>query len=367
MNSINTKDNCPPHSSQHFSVALKNMVWIVVATSALLSLASSYAHAWFDAEKAEKYIRKYEHITEKLKVKYVTVKVKYPKDTPLRAPDAKKFIDEGIINFYYRVPHFYNSEAKRKYRVMVYFGYPNLTGESHIAGNHINFNDWADTNDIFIISFSGHNISDWYEPQKWSGKALISALELLGKMYNIKTNKLLFYGFSGGSQASNLFAAWAPKRTIAFVAQGCGVFPKKPKPNMRTVPGLVTCGDADIVRYIISRRFVRKSRDVGVNVIFKSFPNEDHTVSDKSVNLAKTFMLYHHEKNIDDLGIEKIEKSGEEKISFVGDDIDGVYYKEGALELNFISPVDKVYLPNKKIADAWGEPAPTSMLLIKDD
>ena len=40
----------------------------------------------------------------------------------------------------------------------------------------------------------------------------------------------------------------------AWVSHACGVF-HEPTGRMKDTPGLVTCGDADQARYIISRNF----------------------------------------------------------------------------------------------------------------
>ena len=59
----------------------------------------------------------------------------------------------------------------------------------------------------------------------------------------------------------------------AWVSHACGVF-HEPSERMKDVPGMVTCGDADTIRYVISREFVDSCRRIGVNIIWKSFPNK---------------------------------------------------------------------------------------------
>ena len=146
----------------------------------------------------------------------------------------------------------------------------NNYGKADAAGR-MGWGKWCDENEIFIVS-PWLNYDNYWEPEKWSGRALQTALDRLKRDYNICTTKLLFYGYSAGSQASNLFPAWRPEWARAWVSHACGVF-HEPTTRMRGVPGLVTCGDADISRYIISRNFVEKARLKGVDIIWKSFPN----------------------------------------------------------------------------------------------
>ena len=70
---------------------------------------------------------------------------------------------------------------------------------------------------------------------------------------------------------------------------------------MKDIPGLVTCGDADTARYIISRNFVERSRRKGINIIWKSFPNHPHDVPPDSLKLARAFLTYYHELYKEDL------------------------------------------------------------------
>ena len=113
------------------------------------------------------------------------------------------------------------------------------------------------------------------------------------------------------------------------------------------VPGLVTCGDADSVRYVISRAFVENARRKGVDVIWKSFPNHPHDVPPESLRLAREFLAFA-------IADRRKADAGE---SFVGDDQDGVYYSAFSAEAEFVSPLDRVLLPSRAIADAWGKPA----------
>ena len=126
---------------------------------------------------------------------------------------------------------------------------------------------------------------------------------------------------------------------------------------MRRVAGLVTCGDADTARYVLSREFVGKYRSLGMPVVWKSFPNHPHDVPPGSIRLAKEFLAHNHWSHLEDLGgtPRRAEQS-----TFVGDDSDGVYYRAGSVEAADIMSEDRVELPSESVAAAWGSPGRTS-------
>ena len=175
-----------------------------------------------------------------------------------RAPENK------LAMFQYRVPRGYDANRGETYRVLVIFGGRNTDGKADVSGR-MGWGEWSDDNGIFLIC-PGFQNDDYWEPKEWSGKALQQALSRLKKKYNICTTKLLFYGYSAGSQCSNLFPAWRPQLTRAWVSHACGVF-HEPTARMRFVAGLVTCGDADHARYVISRNFVENCRKKGINIL----------------------------------------------------------------------------------------------------
>ncbi len=255
------------------------------------------------------------------------------------------------VTVYYRVPKNYDGKRQESYRVMVIFGGRNNTGKAD-AGGRLGWGPWADELGIFLVS-PGFKDDNYWEPREWSGKVLASALSEIKKKYNIHPEKMLFYGYSAGSQCSNLFPAWRPEWARAWVSHACGVF-HEPNARMRTIPGLVTCGDADISRYIISRNFVENSRKKGVNIIWKSFPNHPHDVPPDSLKLARAFLGYYHTLFIDDLrgfGGRNPRITNE---TFIGDDLENTYYPAASPKARNILPEDRVYLPSQELADAWG-------------
>ena len=243
--------------------------------------------------------------------------------------------------FWYHVPAKYDAKRKKPYPVLVYFGGRNCKGKDEASGK-LGWSDWADANGAFLVC-PGFQDDNYWEPEKWSGQALLDALAALKRKYRIDDSKICYYGYSAGSQAANLFPAWRPGRCRAWVSHACGVF-HEPKATMRGVPGLVTCGDADSARYVISRAFVEKARRKGVDVIWKSFPNHPHDVPPDSLRLARAFLSHCISG-----------KKGEEV--FIGDDQDDVFYPAKSAEAEFVNPVDRVSLPSRTIAEAWGKPA----------
>ena len=128
---------------------------------------------------------------------------------------------------------------------------------------------------------------DYWEPQKWSGKALEDALTELAKRTHRKNFTLLYYGYSAGGQSANLFYAWQPKQVIAWGAHGCGVWcdpAKIPTP----CPALITCGIQDKERWEISRNFVQRAGESGWRRTWCDLPG-DHEFSPAALQLAHSF------------------------------------------------------------------------------
>lgn len=264
-----------------------------------------------------------------------------------RAPSNK------IVTFWYRIPSSYQEKNNRSYRVLVLFGGRNTKGKAEVSGK-LGWPKWADEHEVFLVS-PGFTDDNYWEPKAWSGPALMKALKLIQKKYNICADKLMFYGYSAGSQCSNLFPAWKPENARAWVSHACGVF-HEPTGRMRGVPGLVTCGDADTTRYILSRAFVENCRKKGINIIWKSFPNHPHDVPPDSLKLARAFLAYYHELYLSDLGESSMRKI-QQKVLFVGDDQEGKFYPADSPKARNVLREDRVCFPALEIASAWGKPA----------
>ena len=227
---------------------------------------------------------------------------------PTKAPHNQE------ATFWYHVPAKYDAKRKKPYPVLVYFGGRNCKGKDEASGK-LGWSDWADENGAFLVC-PGFQDDNYWSPEAWSGQALFDALAALKRKYRIDDSKICYYGYSAGSQAANLFPAWRPGRCRAWVSHACGVF-HEPKATMRGVPGLVTCGDA---------------------------ANHPHDVPPDSLRLARAFLSH----------CISGKKGGE---VFIGDDQDDVFYPAKSAEAEFVNPVDRVSLPSRTIAEAWGKPA----------
>ena len=266
-------------------------------------------------------------------------------EIPTRAPN------NPLVKVWYRVPSSYDPSRRERHRVLVLFGGRNADGRPEVSGR-LGWTAWADLNGVFLVAPTLRDDAYW-EPKAWSGRALLDALDALAAKFRVATRGLLFYGYSAGSQAANLFPAWRPDLCRAFASHACGVF-HEPSPKMRGVAGLVTCGDADTARYVLSRRFADGCRALGVPVVWKSFPNRPHDVPEGSVRLAKEFFVHHHWTHPEDLGGAPLPPSSAP--SFVGDDADGTYHPAGSPEAADVMPEDRVELPSAAVAAAWGAP-----------
>ncbi|MHB9138852.1 MAG: hypothetical protein ACYC4Q_05565 [Victivallaceae bacterium] len=274
-------------------------------------------------------------------VKYIELKT--------TAPNNK------LLKFYYRIPTGYDPKSKQLYRVLVIFGGRNCKGQSEASGG-LGFAKWADEHDIFLVG-PGFKDDNYWQPERWSGTALFYALKQIKTKYNINDKKIMYYGWSGGSQCSNLFPAWKPELCIAWVSHGCGVF-HKPAKRMMNCPGLVTCGDADIMRYILTRNFVSESRKLGLNILWKSYPNLPHEVPKESTDLAREFLAYYHEQNIGDLQTGPYSAgSRKRKLLYVGDDQENRFWSANDRAVKNIEPEDRVEFYARELALAWGEEA----------
>lgn len=257
--------------------------------------------------------------------------------------------------FWYRLPRGHDPARRERWRVLVLFGGRNCDGRPEVSGK-LGWAAWADLNGVVLVVPTFRDDAYW-EPRAWSGRALLDALAVLAARFGTSPRGLLFYGYSAGSQAANLFPAWRPDLCRAWVSHACGVF-HEPSAGMRGVAGLVTCGDADAARYVLSRRFVDLCRARGVPVAWRSFPNRPHDVPEASARLAREFLAHHHWTRLDDLGGEPVPERGP---AFVGDDADGVYHPAGSARAALVPPEDRVDLPSATVAAAWGRPGPDAV------
>lgn len=245
-----------------------------------------------------------------------------------------------VVKVWYRVPAAYDPAGCGRRPVLVLFGGRNCDGRSEVSGK-LGWTHWADSLGVFLVAPTFRD-DDYWKPSEWSGAALLEAVGKIAEVHRIETGRHLYYGYSAGSQASNLFAAWRPDLCRAYVSHACGVF-HVPTRRTATVPGLVTCGDADLARYVVGREFVASARALGAPVVWRSFPNHPHDVPPGSVRLAKTF-LRHYLSSL---------ASGE---TFIGDDADGVFWPSDSPQARDVLPDDCIPIPSESVTRAWGSP-----------
>ena len=121
---------------------------------------------------------------------------------------ATKAPQNRSVKMILRIPANFTFKDAESYRIMVLFGGRNWPGEKTIKA--YNFVKMADKHNIFLISPSFKNDKYW-EPEKWSGKALMQAVDIIKLKYMLKKNgKILYFGYSAGAQCAALFYHWKP-------------------------------------------------------------------------------------------------------------------------------------------------------------
>jgi hypothetical protein len=102
---------------------------------------------------------------------------------PTKAPQNKN------VKMVLRIPANFSPKDAKNYRVMVLFGGRNWQGEKTIKA--YNFVKLADEHKIFLLSPSFKNDSYW-EPEKWSGEALLQAVKKVKVKYLLKKEASCF-------------------------------------------------------------------------------------------------------------------------------------------------------------------------------
>jgi len=103
---------------------------------------------------------------------------------------------------------------------------------------------------------------------------------------------------------------------------------------------------------------VSEYRKLGLNVLWKSYPNLPHEVPKESSDLARAFLTYYHEQNPGDLqtGL-NIAGSRNKKLLYVGDDQEGKFWPADSRAVKNIEAEDRVEFYTRELAMAWGKEA----------
>ena len=249
---------------------------------------------------------------------------------PTKAPRNK------TVKMVLRIPADFSPEDAKNYRVMVLFGGRNWHGEKTIKT--YDFVKVADKHKLFLLSPSFKN-DEYWEPKKWSGKALLEAINKIKKKYKLNLDgQVLYFGYSAGAQCAALFYRWKPEIVKAWGAYACGVWfwPKKQVTN--AVPAIITCGEDDIQRYLLSKRFVRTAREHGYSIIWRSYPIE-HGLSSKALALTRSFFAS--------------VLSGQSKAKYIGDDQEMNFYPVQSKNARNIEIEYRNNFSNLNLAKQW--------------
>jgi poly(3-hydroxybutyrate) depolymerase len=227
------------------------------------------------------------------------------------------------VVFAYRLP-----QGRPVEKIMVVFGGRNWEAERTLK--QIDFRPLADRFGLLLVA-PGFKDDDYWQPEKWSGRALKNALAQLEKEYALHSPPLIYYGYSAGGQCANLFYLHDPRRVMAWGVHACGVWgdPVKVKPP---VPVLITCGGDDCERLELSRNFVQRCGDAGWLRLWAALPG-GHELSPDALKLANLFFtaILIPEKEV-----------------YYGDDQIGRIEAAGKID-----PELRSYLPGRDLRDRW--------------
>jgi hypothetical protein len=218
-------------------------------------------------------------------------------ELPTTAPENR------VLKFSVRSP--INSAPRH---IMVLFGGRNWDGDKTIKA--YGFNTLADKHEIILISPWFKNDTYW-EPEKWSGKALLEAVDILRRRYKINDQaQLFYYGYSAGGQCAALFYAWRPELVAAWGAHACGVW-FDPDKTTCTAPAVITCGRHDAGRYELSFNILQRWRDRGAETVWHAY-DSGHELNKPALMLAHAFF--------------ESQLNGDRAIKYIGDDQTGKFY-----------------------------------------
>ncbi len=237
-----------------------------------------------------------------------------------------------------RIPFGYTKDTSDKFGIMVLFGGRNWEAKRTIET--YKFDGLADRRKLFLLSLSFKD-DEYWQPEKWSGKALQDALDKILVKYGLdRKKKLFYYGYSAGAQCVNLFLAWKPEIVEAWALHACGVWLDPDKNRELKVPGLATCGELDSERCEISMFTIAKMRENGCPVIWKSYPEEDHGLPGMALKLAEAFF-------------ESAISSSGRQVKFVGDDQMEKYFPADSKDASYIDEAYRNEFCDEKTAQLW--------------
>ena len=67
---------------------------------------------------------------------------------------------------HYRVPQGYDAKQRAAYRILIYFGGRNTSGQAEASGI-LGWGKWCDENGVFIVA-PGFRDDNYWDPKEWS-------------------------------------------------------------------------------------------------------------------------------------------------------------------------------------------------------
>jgi len=193
-----------------------------------------------------------------------------------------------------------------------------------------------------------NNGKGYYYPEQGSGEVMEKALAEVQRRTGVKTEKVLFFGFSAGAHYVHRFALWKPQRVKAFVAYSAGWW-SEPGPGLKSVPALIMCGETD-ERYQPTLEFFRMGRKLGCPWIWRSYENTGHNLTPAVRDMAEAFLEYYSGREAGGAaGVGKSMPVPRER--WYGDL--QTFKSVGEAGKGTIPEEFRIELPSKKVAEVW--------------
>lgn len=274
------------------------------------------------------------------------------------------------VPFYVRRPARYSGKTSGKsYRLLLIIPFMNDDGLKKVTEDSV-FLKLADERDWFVVAptFKDQRAdvrdrhSSYYYPEKWSGKAVLDALEEIRRKYPVDTDRLLVQGLSGGAQFAHRFAIAVPEKITAVAVNSSSWF-DSPNEQSVQVAWLVTIGDSD-PSYENSLKFIDQLRKSGAMPVFRSYLGMVHEGSAQVDALDGAFFSFYDDLTKASLGTTKHIMIGgehpplpESKMPYVGDAQDWTYGRNEPARVEEMGEDSRIYLPDETVAKLWGNPA----------
>jgi poly(3-hydroxybutyrate) depolymerase len=178
----------------------------------------------------------------------------------------------------------------------------------------------------------------YYYPEQGSGEAMEKALKEVERRTGVKTDKVLFFGFSAGAHYAHRFALWKPQRVKAFVAYSAGWW-SEPTARLKDVPALIMCGETD-ERYEPTFEFFKRGQELGCTWVWRSYDQTGHVLTPAVRDMAEVFLAHYAQMPT----IKPVEQMFGDIQSFKS---------VGREEREKIAGEFRIELPSQAVAEVW--------------